>query len=48
MVTIHKPKSITITIRDRQNNKSRSITIYDSSLDKIFGKIKNAVKNNRW
>ena len=48
MVTIHKPISITITIRDRQNNKSKSITIYNSGLDKVFNKIKNAVKNDNW
>jgi len=47
MVTIDKPKSITITIRDRQNNKSKSITIYNSGLDEVFHKIKNTVKSNK-
>jgi len=44
MVTIGKPKSITITIRDRQINKSKTITIYNSGMDETFYKIKNAVK----
>lgn len=43
MVTINKPKSITITIRDRANNKSRSITVYNAKLDDVTEKIKIAL-----
>mgnify|MGYP001576212449 CR=1 FL=1 len=43
MVTSSKPKSITITIRDRENKKSRSITVYDTDIDEIEKLIKKAL-----
>lgn len=45
MVIINKPKSITITIRDRDNNKSRSITVYNTTLQVVVEKIKTALQN---
>lgn len=39
MVTINKPKGITITLRDRQENRSKSITVYGVSLDELEKKI---------
>jgi len=44
MVTINKPKGITITIRDRQDNKSKSITVYGISLEELQKKIEHALK----
>lgn len=39
-----KPKSIIITIRDRKNNKSKSITVYDITLKEVYKKIESALK----
>jgi len=39
MVTLNKPKSVTITIRDRNANKSKSITVYGSELDDVYKNI---------
>lgn len=44
MVTIEKPKSVMITIRDRRENKSKTITVYDTNLEEVYGKIKKAIK----
>lgn len=44
MVTIGKPKSITVTIRDRKSNKSKSITIYNASLEDVTKKVEKALK----
>ena len=44
MVTIDKPKSITVTVRDRRNNKSQSITVYNESLDDVIKKIGKLLK----
>jgi len=42
MIT-EKPKSIIITIRDRKENKSKSITVYNTTLDDVERKIKKAI-----
>jgi len=39
MVMLNKPKSITITIRDRFANKSKSITIYGAEMDDVYKRI---------
>lgn len=39
MVTINKPKGITITLRDRAENRSKSITVYGVSLEELEKKI---------
>ena len=44
MVTINKPKSITVTVRDRKNNDSKSITVYNKSLDDVIEKIEDIFK----
>jgi hypothetical protein len=44
MVTINKPKSITVTVRDRRDNKSQSITVYNNSLDDVIKKIEKLLK----
>jgi hypothetical protein len=41
---IEKPKSVIITIRDRKDNKSKSITVYNTSLDEIYKKVETALK----
>ena len=46
MVTINKPKGITITIRDRQENKSKTITVYDTDLEAIYKTIEKALNKN--
>lgn len=43
MVTADKPKGITITIRDRKENKSKTITVYDTDLHEMYRKIKRIV-----
>lgn len=35
-----KPSSITITVRDRKKNKSKSFTVYNTSLEDVFEKIR--------
>lgn len=37
-------KGITVTIRDRQKNKSRSFTVYADDLDHVVEVLKNAVE----
>lgn len=44
MVSAEKPKSVMITIRDRRDNKSRTITLYDTNLDEVYRKIKEFFK----
>ena len=43
MATIRKPKGITITIRDRKENKSRTLTVYGTTLDLLYEKVKAAL-----
>ncbi|MCX6816116.1 MAG: hypothetical protein NT120_04675 [Candidatus Aenigmarchaeota archaeon] len=45
MVTLNRPKSITITVRDREKNKSNTITVYNSTLEVVVEKIKDALRN---
>ena len=40
-----KPKAVIITVRDRKSNKSKSITVYDTSLEALFKKIEQALKS---
>ena len=40
-----KPKAIIITVRDRKSNKSKSITLYETSLEEIFKKIEAALSS---
>lgn len=42
MVTTKKPKGITITVRDRRENESKSLTVYNTSLEEIYEKIEKA------
>ena len=44
MVTIKKPKSIMITIRDRRENRSKTITAYDFTVEEAFNIIKKALE----
>ena len=44
MVTTEKPKSVMITIRDRRENKSKTITVYNTDLEEIYKKIKDVLK----
>jgi hypothetical protein len=39
-----KPKGIVITVRDRKQNKSKSITIYNTTIDEVFKRIEKALK----
>ncbi len=39
MVTINRPMGITVTIRDRENNKSKSLTVYGASLNEVYDKL---------
>lgn len=44
MITKEKPKGITITTRDRKNNKSKSITVYGSTIEEVIEKVEKALK----
>lgn len=44
---IGKPKSITVTIRDREENKSVSITVYGKSLNEVRAKIYSVMKSEK-
>jgi len=37
---IEKPKTIIITVRDRIENNSKSMTVYETDIDEVFNKIK--------
>jgi hypothetical protein len=39
-----KPKSVIITIRNRKENKSKSITVYGISMEEVYKKIEIALK----
>lgn len=43
MVTKEKPKGIMITIRDRKTNQSKTFTVYDTTLEEVYGKIEKAL-----
>lgn len=40
MVTIEKPESVMITVRNRKTNESKSITVYGASVKEVHEKIK--------
>jgi len=40
MVTTEKPKAIMITLRDRKENKSKTLTVYGASIEEVLNKIK--------
>lgn len=42
MVTTEKPKGIMITIRDRKENASKTLTVYNATLEEVYNKIKKA------
>ena len=37
-------KGITVTVRDREKNKSKSFTVYSDDLDKVYEILQEAVK----
>ena len=37
-------KGITVTVRDRESNKSKSFTVYSDDLDKVFEVLQEAIK----
>jgi len=37
-------KGIMITVRDRQNNKSKSFTVYSDNLDKVIKILQDAIR----
>ena len=43
MVSIEKPKSITITISDRKEKKFKSFVVYGSNLKDVENRIKKAL-----
>ena len=45
MVTINKPRGITVTVRDREDNKSKTITIYGTTLEEVHKKIEKSLKD---
>lgn len=37
-------KGITVTVRDRENNKSKSFTVYSDDLEKVYKILYEAIK----
>jgi len=37
-------KGITVTVRDRENNKSKSFTVYSDDLEKVVKVLKEAIR----
>jgi len=37
-------KGITVTIRDREHNKSKSFTVYSDDLDKVMKVLQDAIR----
>jgi len=37
-------KGITVTVRDRDNNKSKSFTVYSEDFEKVFEVLKSAAQ----
>lgn len=40
MASTKKPESVMITIRNRKTNESKSITVYDATLQEVYDKVK--------
>ena len=40
MGSTRKPESVMVTIRNRKNNTSKSVTLYDTSIEEVYEKIK--------
>lgn len=38
-----KPKAIIVTVRDRKANESKSITVYDATVDDVYKRVKSAL-----
>jgi hypothetical protein len=45
MVTMERPRSITIIVTDRKEHKSKSFVVYGSTIEEIAEKIKKAMEN---
>jgi len=39
-----RPKSIVVTVRDRKENRSKSISVYNTTLDEVYKKIEKCLK----
>jgi hypothetical protein len=44
MSKLEKPKSITVTVSDRKEHKSKSFVVYDSTVEDVENKVKKALK----
>lgn len=44
MVTTRKPESIEVIIRNRDGGKSRSFTVYDTTVDELYKKLLSTLK----
>ncbi len=38
-----KPKAIIVTVRDRKDNTSKSITVYDATVNDVFNRVEKAL-----
>jgi hypothetical protein len=45
MVTLEKPKSISITISDRKARKNKCFVVYGTTIEEVEKKIKKAMEN---
>jgi hypothetical protein len=39
-----KPNSVVITVRDRKENKSKSITVYGVELEEVYRRVEKTLK----
>lgn len=44
MSKLEKPKSITVTVGDRKEGKYKSFVVYDSTVEDVENKVKQALK----
>ena len=43
---LEKPKRILVTVQDRQTNKSKSLTVYDTELEVVYNLIASILKRH--
>ena len=45
MVTMNRPKSITVIVSDRKEHKSKSFVVYGRTIEEVEKKIKKSLEN---
>lgn len=47
MLTTERPKAITITVRDKKENISKSIVVYGATMEDVFKRIEKVISENK-